>query len=157
MGERLLHVGVLAHGHGGDGGHAVAVVGSGNRDGIDLILHFLQQFPEVLVLLGLGELLGLPVHCIAVDIAEGNDLASLAGGVVGIAAALATGTDTGHADLGVQVLPAHDGREPENGTGSDTGVLDEFTASELLHDLSGECRGPGEGGKRIFVPEDMIF
>ncbi|MDP7105489.1 MAG: hypothetical protein QGH41_00335 [Roseibacillus sp.] len=150
LGERLLHVGMLAHGHGGDGGHAMAVVGSGDCDGIDLVFHLLQQFPEVLVLLGLGKLLGLPVHRVAIDVAEGHDLAPFAGGVVGVTAALAPGADTGHADLGVQVLSAHDGREPENGTSGDTGVFDKFTASELLHDLGDECRGTGEGGKRNF-------
>ena len=148
---------MLAHGHGGNGGHAVAVVRGGDRDSVDLVLHLLKELPKVLILFRLGELPGLSFEHVAIDVAEGHDLPALPGGVVGVAAALASDPDTGHANLGVQVLSAHDGREPENGTGSDAGVFDKFTASELLHDLGGDCRGPSEGGKRIVVPEDMIF
>ena len=53
VGERLLHVDVLAQLHGGQGNHGVVVVGRGHRYGIEILALLIEQLPPVLIVPGL--------------------------------------------------------------------------------------------------------
>ena len=55
MGERLLHVGVLTQLHGRQRYDRMIVVGSGNRNGIEVFGLFVEQLAPVLIILGLRE------------------------------------------------------------------------------------------------------
>ena len=110
--ERLLHVGMLAHRHGGNCGNAVAVVRGRNSHRIDLVLHLFEEFPEILVLFGLRKFLAFAAEHIGIDIAQGRDFSPFARSVIGVAATFSPDPDTGYPDLGVEILSAHDGGEP---------------------------------------------
>ena len=98
--QRLLAVDVLAHLHGHDRGRGVRVVGRADGDGVDLLAHLREHLAEVVVLLGVGEARRLGVQRVVVDVAEGDDVAVLAG-LAAVAAALAADADAGDVDLPV--------------------------------------------------------
>ena len=76
----------------------MGVVGRADGHGVDLVAELLEHLAVVVELLRLGILLAHLVEHVAVDVAEGDDLAVLAG-VIGIAIALAADADAREADL----------------------------------------------------------
>ena len=97
-GQRLLAEAVLAHPHGHHAGRGMRVVGRADRHGVDLVAQLLEHLAVVEVLLRLGEVFRHLVEDVLVDVAEGDDLAVLAG-VVGVAVTFAADSDAGEADL----------------------------------------------------------
>ena len=97
-GQRLLAEAVLAHSHGHDAGRGVGVVGRADGHGVDLVAELLEHLAVIKVLLCFGILLAHLVEDVAIDVAEGDDLAVTAG-VVGIAVSLAADADAGKAHL----------------------------------------------------------
>ena len=97
-GQRLLAEAVLAHPHGHHARRGVGVVGRADGHGVDLVAQLLEHLAVVEVLLRFGVLLPHLVEDVAVDVAEGDDLAVRAG-VVGVAVALAADADAREADL----------------------------------------------------------
>ena len=110
--ERFLNIGMLAHRHGGNCRDTVAVVRGGDCYCINLVLHLLKEFPEILVLFGLRKFLAFAAEHIGIDIAQGRDFSPFARSVIGVAATFSPDPDTGYPDLGVEILSAHDGGEP---------------------------------------------
>ena len=53
-GEGFFNIDVLAQLHGPHGDGEVHVVRSGNNDGIDLVFHFIEHFPVVLIAWNIG-------------------------------------------------------------------------------------------------------
>ena len=97
-GQRLLAEAVLAHAHGHHAGRGVRVVGRADGHGVDLVAQLLEHLAVVEVLLRLGVLFPHLLELMLVDVAEGDDLAVLAG-VVGVALTLAADADAREADF----------------------------------------------------------
>ena len=98
VGERFLHINMLAHTHSHGGGDSMRVIGSGNHHCIDALVEFFEHLAEIVELLGLGEPGGFAVQMVVVDVAEGDHIAGVAS-LVDIAGTLATHADTGDPDL----------------------------------------------------------
>ena len=94
LGEGLLTVNVLAQAHGRSGGDAVDVVGRRDGDRVDRFADLVEHLPEVLELLRLRVLLTLLGERGPIDVAQANDGAATACGVVGVARTLASHADT---------------------------------------------------------------
>ena len=94
LGEGLLTVNVLAQAHGRSGGDAVDVVGRRDGDRVDRFADLVEHLPEVLELLGLRVLLTLLGEGVPVDVAQADDGAPTACGVVGVARPLSAHADT---------------------------------------------------------------
>ena len=121
LGERLLTVDVLAQAHGRGGGDAVDVIGSGDGHRIDRFADLVEHLPEVLELLGLRVLLTLLGERVPIDVAQTDDGATAACGVVGVAGALAAHANATNLDsfIGTQHR-AHVGKGEGGGGGSGT-------------------------------------
>ncbi len=144
--KRLLDEGVLAHPHGHRPGGGVGVVGRADGDGVDLVAHLLEHLAVVDVLLGVGELGRHLVELGLVDVAEGDDLAVLAG-VVGVALPLAADADAGEPDLLARRFLTAEGRASEDRAGHarHRGLAEEVATIRIMDH---GCGPPGECGRR---------
>ena len=127
LGQRLLAEAMLAHLHCTDGGDAVSVVRGGDGDGVDLAAHLFVELPEVLVFLGIRELLGLTIERILIDIAERDDGAATGCGIVGVTVTLTADADTGDVDAVIGTQDISDKREGKCRRGGETAVLEKLT------------------------------
>ena len=133
LSEWLLAEDVLFGLHGHDACHAVDVVGGGNGDAVDLVVHLLEHDAEVLVVLRLGMALFDFVDVVGVDVAEGHEVAAAFGDFPDVGCALSAHSNSGDAGAFVKVLSADDGGEPEDGAGAEAGGAEEFTTRERAH------------------------
>ena len=105
MRQRLLAVDVLAHLHGHDGGRGVRVVGRADRHGVDLLAHLVEHLAVVDVTFWpSGTSRACRLASVLVDVAEGDDVAEVAG-LVDVAGALAADADAGDVQLLVGAEP----------------------------------------------------
>ena len=74
VGQRLLHIDVLAHGDGVGGHDGMRVVGGCYEDGIDALAHLVVHAAEVAILLGIGMTVPGILGIVPVDITEGDDV-----------------------------------------------------------------------------------
>lgn len=105
--ERFLAKTMFAQPHRADRGAAVVMVRSRNRNGVDILVYFFEHLPVVAKQFGIGELLSFLVQRVLIDIAQGDDIAVLAGGGA-IAVAFAADADARHVDSFVRAQnPSH--------------------------------------------------
>src|SRR6185503_17793795 len=136
--QGLLAVDVLAELHRGACDDAVAVVGGGDGDGVDLVAHLVEHFAKIFEGFGVGVLLGRELEVVGIDVAQGDDLAAGLGRVFNVGGALAGAADGGDADLlvGAGDLGGDDVGEGDCG-GGDAAALEHGAAGGFLGRLSG--------------------
>ena len=115
-GQRLLRIGVLAGLNGGRGNDRVHMVGRTDRNGVDLIHHFREEFAIVGIELGIRifEVLSLALKRVLVGVAQRDDFA-VKSGLVDIAGAFAANADTGDRES----FQSGSARDFSGGTGGD--------------------------------------
>jgi hypothetical protein len=72
LGERLLAEAVFAHPHGHQRGHGVGMVGSTDRNGVDLVADFFKHFAEIGIGFGAGEAGGGVSQACPIDITNSH-------------------------------------------------------------------------------------
>src|SRR5262249_55807691 len=108
---------------------AVIVVGSRNRNSIDLLADLIEEFSVVLKLPGLRELLALLIERCLVNIAQRNDVGTASRCIRTVAIALTTGADTGQVDLVISAQnPSHEGKTQCSRAAGDRSALDEIAS-----------------------------
>ena len=136
--QRLLGVAADAEPHGRERGGSVHVVRRADRRDLDVLAVLGQQFAEVGELLGTLELVRIPLafERIAIDVADGNDIAEFRG-IVRIAAPFASHANAGDVELLIgglaQRLPGTGGHKEAGAC--DGGRLQERAACCLGHSL----------------------
>src|SRR5262249_50211439 len=125
--QRLLAVDVLLELDGHHAGRGVRVVGSGDGDGVDGLAHLVEQLAEVGELRRLGEGLGHGIEPALVDVADGDDIADVAG-VLGVALALAADADAGDVQLVLLLVLVGESAGDPPAEAGDGGRLQELTA-----------------------------
>ena len=121
-GQRLLRVAADAEAHAGQRDRTVHVVRGADRGDVDLLAVLGQQLAIVSKAFGVLEALGFAFafERVAIDVADGDDVAELRG-VVRIAAALAADAEAGDVQLfvGRALLAAQIDGPPDEDAGSD--------------------------------------
>ena len=110
------------------------VVGSGYRHRINILPHFIQQFPIVLEPLGVGELLGFLVQRVGVHVTEGDNVPAATSRVAAVAIPLSPNPDSDHIDaiVGAQDIP-HIRESQGRRAGCDGGSFDKIPSSKCVH------------------------
>ena len=141
MGDRLLHVDVLAAAHAFHRDVGVRMVGRSDDDGVDVLL-LVEHLAEIGVEGGLGLLLDRAAATAEIQVAERDDV--LFGGIADVARADAAEADRGHVQLlvgrdraGGRIEPRAGDRE---GGGGHASIAKEGPAVEL------RCHGVGVSG-----------
>ena len=135
MRQRLLAVHVLAEPHGGDAGHGVRVIRRAHDHRVDLFVHLIQQFAEVVVRLGAWKLLGFLAQPPGVDVAQGHDIRELRD-LIRVTRSLAADADAGDVDLlvrGPAQRPRRAATDPKPGGGRRTGAQKTTTTRTAAH------------------------
>ena len=120
--QRLLTIDVLAHLHRHDAGRRMRVIRSAHGHRVDVLIHLLQHFAKIVVFLGVREFASLRLQMMVVDIAQGDDVAVIAG-LVGVTVPFASHSDAGDVDffvgrfaVGQCKSPGHPEAHPRQGS-----------------------------------------
>src|SRR5688572_9755606 len=127
---------MFAHAHGGNGGRAVHMIGTGNRDRIDGTAQLLEHLAPVFELFGVvgaallgGSFLEALVSALQpgrVHITDRDDISAGGEGMSGIAVPFPADTDGGDVDSFIRAEDASDaGKREGGGSGSQRGAAEE--------------------------------
>ena len=93
MGQRLLYIHVLAEGHGVRGDAGVGVVGGGDHNGINGVVHLVEHSSPVPIPFGAGVIVEAGLRVLPVDVTQRDDV--LARHVFQVGPAVSSDADPG--------------------------------------------------------------